>query len=431
MQIAHFKRVITPKIPCLVAGYTYSDMAQKIRDDLYMTGLCCDDGEKKILIVSFDLLALDEWFIKRVRKKCAEILGTEDSSVLFSCTHNHSGPQTIAEANVEEKENAPYMEKLERAICEEVKALEGKFQPCDVYFYSLKADENRNRRYTSGDNRTTFTPHRREILPLADGFADKELGAMIFTVPGKHDPLYVIGNYAAHPLAGHGPGLGGKTISADFPGVFRNYVKEETGAECMYLSGAAGDMIPKEDELGASAMEEMGKRLGKAMLAAMVDAPRNPDRFKLENPRLGSYMTLFKAPLRKRYSGNPKKLASYYLPQEEFSEELQFVSIGDVAFAGLPGEPCAELGQEIKWHSPFRRTFIAFCSTAYIDYIVPANFFVSGGYESNVHRFSARRTVDFVKCAVDALFALHDKVFPVPEGEEPYPDGLDLPLRSI
>ena len=431
MKIAYFKKKITPQIPCLVAGYSYNDTAVKIRDDIYMDGLCCDDGEKKVLIISFDLLALDEWFVKRVRKNCAEILGTEESGVLFTCTHNHSGPQTIAEANAEDKENVSYVEILEKLIYGEVKALEGKFVACDVYFYSLKIDENRNRRYTSSDNMATFTPHRREMLPLADGFADKEFGVLLFTAEGKRDPLYAIGNYAAHPLAGHGPGLGCYTISADFPGAFRNYVTQESGAECMYISGASGNMIPKGDELGSAAMTEMGINLGKGMLAAMLDATRNPGRFKLENAKVGSKICLFTAPLRKRYYKNPKKLASYYVDQEEFCEEIQIVNIGEVAFVGVPGEPCAELGQEIKWHSPFKKTFVAFCSTSYIDYIVPANFFVSGGYESKVHRFSARNTIDFVKCAVDGLFDLHETVYPVPEGEESYPDALDLPLVNI
>ena len=432
MQIAHFKRNITPEIPCLVAGYTYTDVAKKVRDDLFMTGLCCDDGKNRILILSFDLLALDEWFIKRTRKNCAEILQVPESAVLFTCTHNHSGPQTIAEANAEDKENLPYMEMLENAIYEEAKKLkEAVFTSCDVYFYSARTDENRNRRYTSCDNMASFTPHRREMLPLADGFADKEFGALIFTLPGKHDPIYAVGNYAAHPLAGHCAGLGSYCISADFPGAFRKYVEEESGAECMYISGASGDMIPKEDELGSEAARQMGVNLAKVMLGAMVDAPRNPARFKLQDPHTGSLITSFKAPLRKRYYKNPEKLASYYVDQEEFCEEIQIVNIGEIAFVGLPGEPCAELGQEIKWHSPFKKTFIAFCATSYIDYIVPANFFISGGYESKVHRLSARNTIDFVKCAVDGLFSLHDKVYPVADGMEPYPDNLDLPLVNL
>ncbi|MBE6930289.1 MAG: hypothetical protein E7463_08420 [Ruminococcaceae bacterium] len=431
MKIADFKRDITPALPCLVAGYGFTDKAQKIRDNLYMTGLCCDDGENKVLIISFDLLGLDEWFIKRVRKNCAEILGVTDSAVLFTCTHNHSGPQTICAARHEETENIPYLEMLEAAIYEEVRGMTENYVPCDVYFYSLKVDQNRNRRYTAADNMASFTPHRREMLPLAGDFADQEFGALIFTLPDKHDPIYAIGNYAAHPLAGHSPGLGGYTISADFPGAFRDYVTEESGAGCMYISGASGDMVPRQDELGSDGVKQMGVSLGKAMLAAMIDAPRNSGRFKLDDPKVGSLLTTFTAPLRRRYYKNPNKLSSYYVDREVLTEEIQIVSIGDIAFVGLPSEPCAELGQEIKWHSPFKKTYIAYCSTSFAEYIVPANFFVSGGYEPMAHFFSARNTIDFVKCAVDGLFALHDDVFPTADGEEPYPDGLDLPLVNI
>ena len=37
---------------------------------------------------------------------------------------------------------------------------------------------------------------------------------------------------------------------------------------------------------------------------------------------------------------------------------IQLVSVGDVCLIGVPGELVAELGLEMKWHSPFRKTFI-------------------------------------------------------------------------
>ena len=114
---------------------------------------------------------------------------------------------------------------------------------------------------------------------------------------------------------------------------------------------------------------------------------------------------------------------------KEVSLEIQCLSVGDVCFVGVPGELCAELGQEIKWHSPFRRTFIAYNATAYFSYIVPANFMVSGGYEGSSQRFSARGSLQLVNTAVDAMFELRESLYPS-EGE-PYPDGLCLPLVDI
>lgn len=259
MKIAWFKEVISPEIGACVAGYDLHDVSVAKLDDLFATGLCLDDGTAKILIVSFDLLGMDQWFIRKLRKGCAELLGIPMEAVLFSCTHTHTGPETRTMAAYPELLNRPYLEKLEQQILNAVKDLKTKeFREVSTFYYSSECDANRNRRYLTADNCATFTPHRREVVPVSDGFADKELGELVFFEPDTDIPLYVIGNYAAHPLASHCPGIGGHRISADFPGAFRDYVTAETGAECMFISGAAGDLVPQEDELGSAASKDMG-----------------------------------------------------------------------------------------------------------------------------------------------------------------------------
>ncbi|MBR2873945.1 MAG: hypothetical protein IKB99_10655, partial [Lentisphaeria bacterium] len=76
------------------------------------------------------------------------------------------------------------------------------------------------------------------------------------------------------------------------------------------------------------------------------------------------------------------------------------------AFVGVPGEVLAELGQEIKWHSPFRKTFILYDSTAYFDYICHGNAFISGGYEAWSQLCDSRGGLQMVNAAVDGLYAL-------------------------
>mgnify|MGYP006386639647 CR=1 FL=1 len=65
MKIAFFKEKITPEIGAYLAGYGLNDKSVAILDDLYACGLYMDDGNKKALIISLDLLGLDEWFIKK------------------------------------------------------------------------------------------------------------------------------------------------------------------------------------------------------------------------------------------------------------------------------------------------------------------------------------------------------------------------------
>ena len=116
MKIAFFKSKITPEIGAFLAGYCFDDKSNSIADDLFMDGLCVDDGERKVLIISFDLLGLDEWYIKEVRKKCAEILETDEANVLFSCTHTHSGPESRTMACIPEQLNVTYLENLKEQI---------------------------------------------------------------------------------------------------------------------------------------------------------------------------------------------------------------------------------------------------------------------------------------------------------------------------
>ena len=112
--------------------------------------------------------------------------------------------------------------------------------------------------------------------------------------------------------------------------------------------------------------------------------------------------------------------------------ELQILSIGDICFVGVPGELCCELGQEIKWHSPFRKAYIAYQATGHVGYIGSVNMMISGGYEGNSQQFDSRCGLALVNGAVDGMFELRESLFPVPEGvEDSYPNYLKGPLVNI
>ena len=426
MKISYFKRVISPEVPCYIAGYGTNDVAAVITDDLYMTGLVADDGERKVLLISFDLLGLDEWYIRKIREKCAALLGTDPEAVMLTCTHTHTGPETRAMRAAPDHLNQAYLDKLEEAVLWEVSHLKP-YEECEVYYYSQKVDENRNRRYVTACNNATFTPHRHEVIPIAKEYADQELGELIFKKPGKYAPIYLIGNYAAHPLAGHCPGIGGAKISADFPGAFRDYVTKEVGIECMYVTGAAGDLVPKEDEVGGKAAEEAGERLAHAAVWGIVDSLRNSSRFRMQDAKVGYISKKVRIPFRKNKIG---VRPSYYDGMDAVDMEIQVIAIGDVCFIGVPGELCCEVGQEMKWHSPFRRAYIAYNATGYLGYLGSVSIMLAGGYEGDKQTFTARTGLDLVNTAADAMFELHDALFPQEDGDR-YPDCLKAPRVNI
>ena len=434
VKVAWFDRVISPEVGTDICGYdAYQHSVGKI-SDLHMSGLCVDDGERKTLLVSFDLLGMDTGWIRRLRAGCAGILKIDPTAVLLTCTHTHGGPETYWQPPYEDRGtfNEKYLVALEKQLLEAVRGLTD-WRDCAVAYYSIRVDENRNRRYVTADNRGSFTPHRKEMerLAEADGFADKELGVMMFyeKTMKADGPCYVIGNYAAHPLATHSPGVGGLRITSDYPGYFRDYIRDEMGCASMFISGACGDMVPKGDELGRDAARQTGVNLAKGAIAGCVDVLRNPARFIFRKPRTAALSRTFRSKVRNKFRG---KLYDGYKDAAEIEMEVQCVAIGDVCFVGVPGELSAEIGQEIKWHSPFRRTYIAYMSTGCFEYQSEPSALVAGGYEPMWQWFNARHALNLLTAAEDAMFELRPKVFPEDAGRgEPYPDFVDYPRVNI
>ena len=427
VKVAWFDKVISPDVGIEICGYEPHRVSVAKQSDLHAVGCAVDDGERRTLLISCDLLGLEGEYLSKMRARLAKILGVGTEAVMISCTHTHGGPETYWMPPWEDRSTLQegYLEKLSDTLAAATESLSD-WRTCNVAYYSLSVDENRNRRYVTADNRASFTPHRKEMerLAAADRFADKELGVLMFwDVASDADaPAFLIGNYAAHPLASHAPGLGGLRISADYPGCFRDYVESETGCRAMFVSGAAGDLVPKGDEMGSDAARQTGVSLAKGALAAIIDARRNTERFFFKSPKTGAESRMFRSRLRGKFR---RKLYGQNKDADELELEAQVIAIGDVCFVGVPGELTCELGQEIKWHSPFRRAWIGYMATGCWEYQSEPNAIVAGGYEPAWQLFTARFGLQLVTAAENAMFALRERLYPEDSAPgDPYPDNL-------
>lgn len=412
MKIATFSANISPEVGALLAGYSAHDVSVAKHDDLFCSGILLDDGENRALLISFDLIGLCRDLVLRIRREVAAVAGLNSDEVILTCTHTHEGPHSRDTWTM--PVDAPYCEKLVFTTVEAVKAMLAKddFKEVDPYFYSAKVPVNVNRRYCGPENVCRYLPHHRQLEALGDGVVDPELGMLFFYASGTEIPVAAIANYAAHPLLNHAPGLGGLAISADYPGDFRNKIANDTGAFCLFTTGAAGNQFPKGSELGYSQLDEFTRPLAAEFIRGMANAHRNPDLFKLSEKVRCSSKTITVA-LRSDRSDEAKY--PRIRNRSDYQIELQFLSIGDICFVGVPGELEAEPGLEIKWNSPFRKTWILYNSTDYIGYICPANDFVSGGYESSYGQtLEYRASFKIVTAVLDELFSLHGDPTPPP-----------------
>ena len=408
MKISHYEKIITPSVGTTVAGYAPHDVSVRVHDDLKLCILLMDDGENKGAVLSFDLIGLDDVFTEKISADAAAILGCPARNVILTCTHTHSGPHTRSLRKY--GYNEAYMNSLYIWVKEAMTEAVKEWTEVDTYFYSCRCDENYNRRFVDGANQGKYLPLHRSLEPLAFEHKDQELGLLLFYEPGTPHPVGVLANFAAHPLASHSMGLGSHQISADFPGVLRD-VMADNSCWCVFLQGAAGDQFPKDAECGFEAARRCANGLAIEIMRALCDAARNRDKYFLPDPRIRALEKTVSLELRQDEKSK-SSLTPALEGKKSVRARLHFLAVDDICFVGVPCELLGELGQEIKWHSPFRKTFILYNSTGYLSYICHANAFIAGGYETDSSHVKPFSGLELVVGAVEGMRELHA---PLPE----------------
>ncbi len=406
LEIAAFSKEITPPAGVLLAGYGPEVVSRGVHDPLFLKGLAFREGSRKALLLSFDLLGLDRDFVVAIRKACAASARIPAENVVLTCTHTHSGPHTRTLGTFQFspsrlREFRQYRRFLVRSSAEAVTGIFSGMRKADVYHYSVRCHENLNRRYVAPDNTCVYLPEAKHLIPLANNITDPELGMLFFIEPGAEQPIAVLANYAAHPLTCQAEGLSSHLISADYPGVLRREVESRIGGACVFTSGACGDLHPKGFESGFARTEEMGKLLASRIAESCSDVLRNQERYRMTSDFLNVRSFFVKLPF--RTSGCDEPRLPLYRNRHFVNAELQILTIGDIALVGVPGELLCGPGLEIKWNSPFRKTFILYNSTAYLSYLPPVNCFVQGAYEAETCHLMPTAAFTLVSGAVRAL----------------------------
>jgi neutral ceramidase len=85
---------------------------------------------------------------------------------------------------------------------------------------------------------------------------------------------------------------------------------------------------------------------------------------------------------------------------------MTVVTLGNLAFVGIPGELFVELGLALKAIPHFARTFVAGYCNDLIGYIPTRAAYPEGGYEVDTARIAAGSGETMVESALSALAAM-------------------------
>ena len=416
---------MTPKMGTLLTGAPgLKRPAEILIDPLFAKALVLDDGNRRLCILSLDLLAVTREWGDKIRNGAKERFGLDPDAVMVHTKSNHAAPPLGHTSLSLESEYIPpelsyirgadetYLPvAVERALEAIGLAMED-MQPVRVGVAS--GVENRvtfNRRFVMNDGTAQMGLGSRPPSDVAhrEGPTDPELGVVSFTAESLQPVAFLLHHScnAVHdfPL---------RCVTADWPGAWASRVRAMYGDDCVPLViNGCGANINHGDPLNPTHVdttERMGATLAEATVPVLKQLIYQDD-----SPL--SYATRkIKIPIRQvpeRELAEAKTLLAEYptptwdvglegIPTEwgwtyavsrveverlirndpcwEF--EIQAFRIGDFALVAWDGTVFVEAQLRLKMESPAARTFVASMSNGYAGYVPTPRALKGGGYET-------------------------------------------------
>jgi len=329
MKIGYAQKVITPLLdkPVYLAGFGNNRRATTVHDDLYVRALAIQNNETTLVLTALDLIGFFRPDVYEVIKQTSKLIkNAEGSSMIIASTHTHHGPDTMGMWGPDDRTcgvDLEYMSVLKKKIVDTIGASLSDLKPASAKWTSV---------HVPGLAKNARNP---EIV-------DDELTLAQF-VGQNNKSLVTLFNFPCHPevLWEHNP-----HITSDYVGYLRYEVEKQTGAPCIFFSGALGGMMtPDVKDHSFEEAEFMGKKLAEEGLKALgaseggklevVSTEKKEIKAKLTNIL---YKVAFK-----------RKLLPDVRDKKGFVQtEVNLIKIGGLWLATVPGELLPKLGLQLK-----------------------------------------------------------------------------------
>jgi len=278
--------------------------------------------------------------------------------VMLTASHTHHAP-------VQELAEAPYNKTIEQEIGESIRLAVENLQPVRIGVGHGEIDVAHNRRKHLPDGRVMMLWRNEERIPTQP--VDKE--ATVIRIDREDgSPLAVLVHFACHPVVMDQSNL---EYSADYVGEMARLVKEESGAECLFLQGACGDINPyldktPIDEGGVEAMRSVGRTCAETVNSVLDDIvteiPASPSvkiseksvevglRYDVDNPEQVKILREIFGPQYDVYMSDIDPALPVALSVLVLNDEL--------ALVGMPGEVFVQFQLDLKVRSPLNTTLL-------------------------------------------------------------------------
>lgn len=199
---------------------------------------------------------------RTLREGILSALGLDASRLMCCLSHTHAGPGTFSEDAVKPGGEyiLPYLRHVQEMAIAAAKEALAAAEPATLTWNYGHCNLAVNRDLPEpGGNRYLVG------MNPAEAADDTLLTGRITSADGRM--MGTIVNYACHPTT---LAWDNELISPDYVGAMRETVEHATGAPCLFLQGASGELSPGEQYSGDTALaDRYGRQLGHAVLSSL------------------------------------------------------------------------------------------------------------------------------------------------------------------
>jgi hypothetical protein len=246
-------------------GSARHDVAEGVHRPAYASCVIFQtlDGKTELVFIAMDTLLGDDHEVAAIRKQVLERFGLAPEQLMFHPSHSHSLPRLtrrmservggdLLTAYLDSVPGTCFglIEKARASMAEGI--VSWAYGRCGLAFNRDAID----------------APTGRDVcgLNLAEQADDTLLLGRIAGMDGTIRATMV--NYACHPVS---LGGGNRLLSPDYVGAMREVVERDTGAICVFMHGASGDLTPRRSyEARAEVADQNGRELGYAALSLLA-----------------------------------------------------------------------------------------------------------------------------------------------------------------
>lgn len=364
---------ITPSVGTPLGGYSArkGKPSTGVHDELYARALALKDDEDLLVIVSAELIAIDDHLYSAVfdRVKKTEgfaSFGRED--LMLIATHTHSGPGGIGVRFLEKISTGHYDPEVFELVADRI--AESVIKACSTLKPARLAS---NSGFIKGLNRNRM---------VEGGPVDTQLKALrIDDTTGN--PIAFFVNFSAHPTV---LGRTNMYFSGDYPGSLSRFIEERYPGSvslfsCAAVADIAPDIPPEYKSLkDFEKSDQIGELLYKEVIKIVEGLKTSPN---IDLSSIGVNVPLPPARLRLLKFSLPSLLSESFL--DRFAS-FGVMRLGNILLIGVPCDLNVELGDEIKRkiESLGLDGYIVGFANDYIGYVIPEKYYKTDAYEAKM-----------------------------------------------